>query len=750
MKKLLTSSFGYPKIGENRQLKKSLEEFWAGKINRDSFFKQTQELNFSRIKKQKDANIDFISSNDFSLYDQMLDMSVMFGIIPDRFKEISDELELYFAMARGNAKSVACEMSKWFDSNYHYIKPEITENFNLKENKPLKNYLSIKNDLKIETIPSMFGPWTFLKLAKNYKKENFESILMDLVPLYRQILKELQDEKVEFVRIEEPAFVFDLTDAEAKVLIKAYNRLTENLNIKIIVQTYYESLSQYERITSELPVYSLGLDFISNTQNFENIKKFGFPKNKKLIAGIVSGRDIWKTDIAKTLNFIEELSKTIGSEELIISNAAPLFHLPVSLEFEKGHLNPQLLELLSFADDRLQELDMLKQIVVKGEKPPAQDFASIIKSFADESVKKKVAGIDENSIGRKEEFVQRKALQDKSLNLPLFPTTTIGSFPQTPQVRKARADFKNGRISKTQYDDFIKSETQKVMKLQEEIDLDILVHGEFERNDMVEYFGEKLKGFAFTKNGWVQSYGSRCVKPPIIFTDVSREEKMTVDNITYAQSLTKKPLKGMLTGPVTILNWSFFRKDIPKKEIAFQLAIALRDEVLDLESAGIKIIQIDEAAFREGLPLKKEKQKDYLDWAVKSFRLTNDKVKPQTQIHSHMCYSEFDEIIGDIYKMDFDVISIEASRSRGEIIEVFEKMKFDRSIGLGVYDIHSPRIPPQDEIFEIVDRSIKVIDKGFFWINPDCGLKTRGYEETIPALKNMVAVAKKARAAAVD
>ncbi len=742
---VLTKSFGYPKIGGSRELKKALENYWSKKITKEEFFEQAEAVNHSRIYKQQQAGIDFISSNDFSLYDFILDLSTMFGVIPERFSDVKDSTELYFSMARGNDRAIACEMTKWFDSNYHYIVPEINGEFELKKNRPLEAYLWTKEKFGIETVPSLVGPFTFLKLAKGYQKNDFAKLLNKISGLYNEILKELAQNGVKTVQIDEPALVLDLSAEEIKDLLNGYNVVTENVSIDIQVQTYYESISAYETIVNKLPVQAIGLDFVVNNENFENVKKFGFPKNKKLIAGVVSGRDIWKTDYKKTVDLVNELIKIIGDENLIISNSSPLFHLPVSLEAEKETMDKNLIQLLSFADNRLEELSTLKGIINDKVSVPAQDFDAVRKIFKNETVLKAASEIVESKIGRVESFGERIKKQQEILNLPLFPTTTIGSYPQTPEVRKMRADFKKGLISKEEYDKFIKSEIKKVVDLQEELELDVLVHGEFERTDMVEYFGQKLDGFAFTKNGWVQSYGSRCVRPPVIYGDVSRPEKMTVDEIVYAQSITEKPMKGMLTGPVTILNWSFYRKDISKKEIAYQIGLALKDEVIDLEKAGIKIIQIDEAAFREGMPLRKSKQKPYLDWAVNAFKLTNESVKSETQIHTHMCYSEFNEILQSIYDMDSDVISIEASRSQGEIIGVFEKLNYDHGIGLGVYDIHSPRIPSIEEMEAVVERSVKVIDKNLFWINPDCGLKTRGYAETIPALKNMVCAAKNLR-----
>lgn len=742
---ILTKSFGYPKIGENRELKKALEAYWAKKITKEEFFEQAEKVDTERLQKQVNAKIDYISSNDFSLYDSMLDLSTMLGIIPERFSNLTDTTDIYFSMARGNDTATACEMTKWFDTNYHYIVPELNGKFEFKKNRPLNSFNWVKENFNVDTTPSLIGPFTFIKLAKGYEKNEFNKLVNELALVYNNLLKELEENGVKTVQLDEPALVLDTTDSEVQTLLSAYKTLTNGLNLNIQVQTYYESLSHYETIVNELPVNAIGLDFVVNNENLENIKKFGFPKEKQLIAGIVSGRDIWKSNYSEKISLVKELLELTNKEDLIISNSSPLFHLPVSLAKENAQLEEKLFSLLAFADERLEELTTIKNILNDGKEIPSQNFEEIRKSFVNQEVQDKMNTINENNIGRTASFEERFDAQQSVLNLPLFPTTTIGSYPQTADVRRKRTEFKKGLISEAEYKTFIREEIKKVIELQEELDLDVLVHGEFERTDMVEYFGQKLEGFAFTKGGWVQSYGSRCVKPPIIFGDVSRTNEMTVDEIVYAQSLTDRPVKGMLTGPVTILNWSFFRKDITKRDIAFQIALALKDEVLDLEKAGIKIIQIDEAAFREGMPLKKSKQDNYFDWAVKSFKLSNQDVKKETQIHTHMCYSEFNEILDKIYNMDSDVISIEASRSKGEIMEVFEKLNYNHGIGLGVYDIHSPRIPSKDEIETVIERSIKVIDKKLIWVNPDCGLKTRDYPETIPSLKNMVAVAKKVR-----
>ncbi|MFN3978317.1 MAG: 5-methyltetrahydropteroyltriglutamate--homocysteine S-methyltransferase [Sulfurihydrogenibium azorense] len=755
-----TTVYGYPKIGENRELKKVVESYWKGEITKSQLLEKAQEINLNRVKKVLEAGIDIVPSNDFSLYDFVLDTATMFNVIPERFKKIEDSLDLYFAMARGSDDAIACEMTKWFDTNYHYIVPELAGDIKLVKNRPLESYKNIKENLSLETKPVIIGPFTFVYLSKVYQKQE-GSILMEMVKapesekfeyfldyfadLYNQVLRQLQDEGVKVVQLDEPAFVLDLSDKEVDLALRTYQKAVEGIDkLDVIVQTYYESLSSYEKLIN-LPVKGIGLDFVSNTENFENIKRYGFPKDKLLVAGVVSGRDPWKTDLKQAAEFIKSLFDYIPQENIILSNASPLFHLPVSLKPEVGHLSEDLINLLSFADERLEELKLLKQHFTEGIDLPDQNLQNIRDRYKNEEVRKLVSFYKNQEVGRKTPFKERYKKQMDILKLPLFPTTTIGSFPQTQEVRKVRADYKAGRITEKEYKEFIKSQIANVIKLQEELDLDVLVHGEFERTDMVEFFGEKLEGFTFTKNGWVQSYGTRCVRPPIIYGDVSRPNPMTLEEITYAQSLTNRPVKGMLTGPVTILNWSFYRKDIPKEDIAYQIALALRQEVIDLEKAGIKIIQIDEPAFREGLPLKKSKQEHYLNWSVNAFKLSHDTVKDETQIHTHMCYSEFNEIIEYIYKMDADVISIEASRSKGEILGAFEKFNYDHGIGIGVYDIHSPRVPREEEIEEIVRRALRYIDKNLIWINPDCGLKTRGWDETVKSLKNMVNVAKKLR-----
>ncbi|ODA43520.1 5-methyltetrahydropteroyltriglutamate--homocysteine methyltransferase [Thermodesulfovibrio sp. N1] len=730
-----TTVFGYPKIGPQRELKKALEFYWNGKISQVELMEASENLILNNAKTIAKHGIDIIPSNEFSFYDFILDLSVMFNVIPERFREIENPLERYFAIARGTVDAPASEMTKWFNTNYHYIVPEIESNteFEFIENKPLKEYELLKSSLNFKTKLVITGPFTYLYCAK---VKNTEYFLDKIAFVYESLLDELEKNGVEEVQIDEPAMVLDLDKNIVNSIIDCYRKITANLSrMKIYVQTYYESLSAYEKLVYELPVSGIGFDFLEGIENLENISKFGFPKDKALIAGVVSGRDPWRTDFKEILKLIGTLTKF--TEKIILSNSCPLIHLPVTIKNET--FPKELSKILSFANERLEELTILKTVINEGKEPPVQDLSM---KFVHPDVSEKVSQINQKALHRKPEFAERYKKQMEILKLPLFPTTTIGSFPQTTELRKARADYKAGRISLEEYENFINNEIKKAIEIQEKIGLDVLVHGEFERTDMVEFFAEKLQGFAITKNGWVQSYGSRCVRPPIIYGDVWRDKPLTLKETLYAQTLTKKPVKGILTGPVTILQWSYPRKDISKKEIAYQIALALNEEVMELEKAGIKIIQIDEPAFREGMPLKKAKVNQYFDWAIKSFRIVTHEVKPETQIHTHMCYSDFNDIIEKIYEMDADVISIEASRSKGEILKAFEKFRYDRGIGIGAYDIHSPRVPQVEEMIEIVERSIKLIDISLFWINPDCGLKTRGWKETIASLSNMVKVAK--------
>ncbi len=760
-----TWAFGYPKLGEKREYKKLLEGFWSGKISEEEFLKGIEELEKYRLETYKEF-VDSVPVGELNLYDFMLDTALMLGVVPERFKG-KDGLELYYEMARGKQ---ALEMTKWFNTNYHYLVPEIEKaEFELVENKPLKAWKEAKEKFGIEGRPVVIGPYTFLKLSKTLQKVGEEgglpvyhmekiedpevlgALMEKLVPVYKQLLKELKEAGVKEVQVDEPAFVLNLNDREVEIIEKAYQELTKDLEgLEVFVITYYEGIDDryFTRIVN-LPVSGIGLDFVSSGRNLKNIHEKGFPKGKKLVAGVVPGRNVWRIDPKRTSALLEYLKSIVGEENLIISNAQPLYHLPITVEVE-NKLPEGLKERLAFAKERLGELKLLKGIL-RGEAAALEKAEEISKLLAqpfgrNEEVVKRIKALKEEDFVRKPSYGERDKIQRKLLGLPLFPTTTIGSFPQTPDVRKARVKYRKGELSEEEYKKFIQGKIKEAIQLQEELGLDVFVHGEFERSDMVEYFAELLDGIATTSHGWVISYGSRVYRPPIIYGDVSRPKPMTVEWITYAQSLTDKPVKGMLTGPVTILNWSYAREDIPRSEIAYQIALAILDEVLDLERNGIKIIQIDEPAFREAVPIKKEEWDDYFEWAIKAFRLSNAKVKPETQIHTHMCYSDFNEIIEQIYEMDFDVISIEASRSKGEIIEAFEKFgRWDRQIGVGVYDIHSPAIPTKEEMKAVMLRVMKVLPKELLWVNPDCGLKTRKWEEVVPALKNMVEMAKELR-----
>ncbi|MBT5856638.1 5-methyltetrahydropteroyltriglutamate--homocysteine S-methyltransferase [bacterium] len=749
------TAHGYPKMGPDRETKKAIEAYWKGTLSKPDLLKEIDRIQIERLTTLKNANLDSVPSNDFSMYDIVLDTCATLGVVPDRYNWTGStvDIDTYFAMARGRQDAVACEMTKFFDTNYHYIVPELGQPIRLVENRPLKAYQFAKEQLGLHTKPVLVGPFTFVYLAKIIdgdtsvkatESPTFSKWVNECAVAYNQLLKELQENGVTEVQIDEPALVMDISTEEVDTLIAAYQTMTEGVDLSITVQTYYESLSHFKRITTELPVNAIGLDFVVNADNMTQIQAHGFPSNKQLQAGLIDGRSIWKTNIQKTKALYEELSTIVDKDRIVVSNAAPLFHLPVSTEPEKGHIQDDVLALLAFANERLQELGTFKAVLEN--KEAAADQTAISHSpFANTAVQEKLAAINEAKIVRTTPFKERYLKQMEALDLPLFPTTTIGSFPQTAELRKKRAGWKNGSISNEDYETYINTYIRDIVKLQEDLDLDVLVHGEPERTDMVEFFGQQMEGFAFSKKAWVQSYGSRCVRPPIIFGDVSRPNPMTVKETVYAQEQTDRPMKGMLTGAVTILNWSFYRKDITKKDIAYQIGLALENEVLDLEKAGITIIQIDEPAFREGLPLKAAKQKEYLEWAVNAFRLSYINVQDTTQIHTHMCYSEFNEIMPSIHAMDADVISIEASRSKGDILESFEAFDYDLGIGLGVYDIHSPRIPSEQEMLDIAQRSVKVLGKELVWINPDCGLKTRGFEETKPALESMVKIAKSMR-----
>jgi 5-methyltetrahydropteroyltriglutamate--homocysteine methyltransferase len=751
---MISSNLGYPRIGENREWKKALEQFWKGQMEESQFLQTMESIRHQQLKKQQEIGIDLIPVGDFTFYDQMLDTAAMLGLVPERFDWKGNDipLSIYFAMARGNDTAPACEMTKWFNTNYHYIVPEWSNaKPRLVENKPLQAYREAKTKFGIIGKPVLIGPYTFLKLSKGYEPKELPALILQLLPLYEQIVQELQNEQVEWLQIDEPILVTSISKEEMETMKFIYRKLHEAApNLNIMLQTYFDSVDWYLEMM-DLPVQGIGLDFVhGGKNNLSSLLTYGFPANKVLAAGIIDGRNIWRSDLAEKRKLIETITSVVPESQLWVQPSCSLIHVPVTTKKETK-LNKTLKQALAFADEKLTEIAFLANDQNAGDNAYFLENQQIIHSWKNcstrhrQNVQQTQKNLHNVEAKRKSPYAVRKTIQKEAFDLPFLPTTTIGSFPQTADIRKARQNWKKGKWNDQEYEQFIQRQIQKWIRIQEDIGLDVLVHGEFERTDMVEFFGEKLEGFAFTENGWVQSYGSRCVRPPIIYGDVEFVQPMTVKEIVYAQSLTDKYVKGILTGPVTILNWSFVRDDKPRQEVCEQIALALRKEVEALESAGIRMIQVDEPALLEGLPLKDHLKKDYLDWAVRAFRIATATVQDSTQIHTHMCYCDFSSYLQDISKMDADVISIETSRSHGEIISAFEKQTYDKEIGLGVYDIHSPRIPTVEEIAAIIEKSLQVLDPSQFWINPDCGLKTRAEKETIASLKNMVAAAERMR-----
>jgi 5-methyltetrahydropteroyltriglutamate--homocysteine methyltransferase len=765
-----TNNLGYPRIGSNRELKKASELYWAGQLSAEELLAVGKNIRKENWQLQAESGIDLIPSNDFSFYDQVLDLTLTLGAIPERYNDFAktnSSIDLYFAMARGSQKKgqdvVAMEMTKWFDTNYHYIVPEFTKNqkFTLFSEKIINEFKEA-NDLGIATKPVLIGPISYLLLGKE-KEEGFHRIdlIESLLPVYFEIFKKLEAENATYIQLDEPFLALNLTDKERNVFTKVYTEINNRFpNIKIILANYFDCFGENLATALALPVDTLHLDLVRCPLQLDDIlESKQLSPNVNLSLGLVDGRNIWKNYFKNSLAIIQKAVTALGENRILIAPSCSLIHSPCNLELETNNetLTPEIKQWLAFAKQKIQEVVLLKQFATKeidtinsiqfAENNLANENRKTSKLIHNESVKNRVANIAAGDDKRKNTFAIRREKQIDALNLPLFPTTTIGSFPQTPEVRSWRAKFKKGELTQQQYDDLIKKETEETIRFQEETGIDVLVHGEFERNDMVEYFGEQLAGFTFTKNGWVQSYGSRCVKPPVIYGDVSRPKPMTVKWSKYAQSLTSKWLKGMLTGPVTILQWSFVRNDQPRSQTCTQIALAIRDEVVDLEDAGIKIIQIDEPAIREGLPLRKEEWATYLDWAVKAFRISASGVKDDTQIHTHMCYSEFNDIIQNIADMDADVITIECSRSQMELLDAFADFKYPNEIGPGVYDIHSPRVPSSQEMVKLLEKASAVIPVNQLWVNPDCGLKTRHWDETKKALIEMVAAAQEMRAA---
>lgn len=744
---------GFPRIGEQRELKRVLEEFWAKKCSFYDVLETAHELKKRHWEYQIDAGVEFISSNDFSLYDNMLDTSIMLGAIPKRFAHLKEE-ELYFAMARGDTSSVAMEMTKWFNTNYHYIVPELSleDNYSLNASKIIEEYKEAKKQ-GIKTKINIIGPITYLGLSKRVDRGDVYELWSKIVPIYEELLKvisSLDDEIV--VQIDEPIFAKDLNTKVLSLVKPTFDRLGRVAsNIKIAVVTYFEHSNEATKVLVHTPIWALGLDFLYGDENLKSLELIA-TSGKKLIAGVVDGRNIWRCDVLKTLELLENISKVVNKENILVSSSCSLLHSPFSLKYEEK-MSSEIKEWLSFALEKLGEISLVSKLFFDGksslderEKEALQNNIKANQSrknsplIHDKAVQERVR--NRILLQRKGVAKERLTLQREILRYCDLVTTTIGSFPQTPEIRKARSEYKTALISKDSYEKEIKKYIDECVAFQEECGLEILVHGEPERNDMVEYFGEQLRGYGFSQNGWVQSYGSRCVKPPFIYGDISRPKPMTVDWITYAQSRTSRIMKGMLTGPVTILNWSFVRDDMPRSEVSKQIAVALSDEIDDLQKAGIKIIQVDEAAFKEGYPLRDEKIKIYEAWAVRDFKIAVSSAKKETQIHTHMCYSEFNDIINTIEDMDADVISIETARSGNELLKIFKKVGYTKEVGPGVYDIHSPRVPSVEDIVKQIELLLEVLPKEQLWINPDCGLKTRKYEEVKLSLKNMVEAVK--------
>lgn len=764
---MLKNNLGYPRIGSRRELKKACEAYWTGKISQSELLETGRQIRLHNWQLQQQAGIDLIPSNDFSLYDHVLDLSLTVGAIPARYQEIlnanpqNNSLDVYFSMARGYQKDgldiKALEMTKWYDTNYHYLVPEFTKNqiFSLSSDKVFNEFNEAKS-AGILTKPVLLGPVSYLLLGKE-KEANFHrlELLPRLLSVYYDIIERLTQQGAVWIQFDEPCLALDLTYKEKDALRTAYGTIrTRFPQLKIMLATYFDGLRDNLLVASLLPVCTLHVDLVRFPSQFDNLLT-AIHEPMSLSLGIVDGRNVWKNDYTRSLTFIQKAIDKLGEARVMIAPSCSLLHTPCDLELEKDEtrLPSEIKQWMAFAKQKLQEINDLHLIATQGNGEIwAQNKAAIESRRTSQlihkpHVKQRVDALNEADTQRKSPFSNRQHLQKALLQLPIFPTTTIGSFPQTDAIRQLRARYKSGEISPQHYEEIIENHTKEAIKWQEEIGLDVLVHGEFERNDMVEYFGELLEGYAFTQNGWVQSYGSRCVKPPIIYGDIERPQPMTVRWATYAQSLTSKPVKGMLTGPITILQWSFVRDDQARSETMFQLALAIRDEVLDLEKAGIRIIQIDEAALREGLPLRKSDRQAYLDNSVKAFRVASSSVADQTQIHTHMCYSEFNDIIESIAEMDADVITIETSRSQMELLEAFYTFNYPNEIGPGVYDIHSPRVPSVDEMVQLLEKALAVLPADHLWVNPDCGLKTRRWPETALALKNMVQAAQHVREA---
>ena len=748
------TNLGFPRIGAKRELKRALERFWAGDDDAATLLASAAALRARHWQLQIDAGVDVPPSNDFSLYDQVLDSAWLFDAVPERYRALAqrDPLAAYFASARGLQRDGidlrALEMTKWFDTNYHYLVPELHagQTFALRGDKPLVEFNEAKA-LGIHTRPVLLGPVSFLLLSKTTDGSDVLGLLDALLPVYADLLGRLADAGADWVQLDEPLLVQDISADARTAYQRAYAALSAGKRPKLLLATYFGALEDNLALAAGLPVDGLHVDLVRAPEQLDALLK-ALPADRVLSAGLVNGRNIWRTHLDNALILARFAQVDRGSDKLWLAPSCSLLHTPVDLSLEKK-LDDELKGWLAFSRQKLQELRLLADAL--DGKAEAETGLAASRAALDgrrrsprvhnPAVAARLAALTAADAQRHSAYPQRRIAQHAALQLPLLPTTTIGSFPQTLDVREARARHKSGKLSLAGYEAFLEQQTAQAVREQEALGLDVLVHGEFERNDMVEYFGEQLEGFAFTGNGWVQSYGSRCVKPPVIFGDVSRPRPMTVRWSSYAQSLTRKPMKGMLTGPVTVLQWSFVRDDQERDVTCRQIALALRDEVRDLEAAGIGVIQVDEPAIREGLPLRRARWRAYLDWAVESFRISTSSVRDATQIHTHMCYSEFNDIIHSVAAMDADVISIETSRSRMELLDAFVKFNYPNEIGPGVYDIHSPRVPDRAEMVDLLRKALAVLKPEQLWVNPDCGLKTRGWPETRAALQALVAAA---------
>lgn len=750
-----TSIIGYPRIGARRELKFASERYFRHEISEAELQTAAKAVRLAGLNAQKNSGLDFVPSNDFSFYDNTLDAAVLLGAVPARYAALGlSPLDTYFAMARGyqgekgDVKALA--MKKWFNTNYHYMVPEIEDDtrIRLSATQPFDLFAEALR-AGVKTRPVVVGAFTFLKLARFTGTKTAADFAPAVVAAYRDLIDVLQNAGAEWIQFDEPSLVTDLTVSDIAFFRSIYTEILAGKKIKVLLQTYFGDVRDCYTEICALPFDAIGLDFVEGKRNLSLVKTYGFPAGKTLIAGVVNGKNVWRNDFAKTVATVRELRSVCA--DVALGTSCSLLHVPYTVAAET-RLSEEYKKRFAFAEEKLGELAALKKILSAPVPEETSEYAENVALFAaprggeNPAVRAKVAALTDSDFERKPDFYTREKIQKERFALPLFPTTTIGSFPQTADVKAARSKHKKGELSDADYESFLRDKIAECIRKQEEIGLDVLVHGEFERNDMVEYFGENLDGYLFTENAWVQSYGTRCVKPPVIWGDVSRSAPMTVRWSKFAASLTDKPVKGMLTGPVTILNWSFPREDITLRESAMQIALAIREEVLDLEANGIKIIQVDEAALREKLPLRKaDRRVDYLDWAIPAFRLVHSGVRPETQIHTHMCYSEFGDIIRDIDNMDADVITFEASRSDLRILDDLKAADFRTEVGPGVYDIHSPRVPSEDEIVAALGKMLAKIPREKLWVNPDCGLKTRGWTETVPSLENLVGAARKLR-----